>query len=67
HCAVLILHHLTKAATRGYQPERFADSTQILASANAHFFMERHDPKANERSEDSPSTAKAATPNPLEP
>ena len=38
--ATLVLHHVTKAATRGYHPERFADSAQILAAASAHFFME---------------------------
>lgn len=39
--AVLVLHHLTKSATRGYMPERFADSAQILASASCFFNMER--------------------------
>jgi len=38
--ATLVLHHVTKAATRGYHPERFADSAQILAAASTHFFME---------------------------
>ncbi len=37
---VLLLHHVTKTATRGYHPERFADSSQILASASTHFYME---------------------------
>lgn len=37
---VLLLHHVTKSAHRGYHPERFADSSQILASASCHFFLE---------------------------
>jgi AAA domain len=41
HVPVLVLHHLTKSATRGHNAERFADSTQILAAATAHFFLER--------------------------
>ncbi|MEZ0327558.1 MAG: AAA family ATPase [Fimbriimonas sp.] len=36
----LVLHHLTKSAHRGYHPERFADSAQILASASCYHFME---------------------------
>jgi len=40
--ATLVLHHVTKSATRGYHPERFADSAQILAAASTHFFMESH-------------------------
>jgi RecA-family ATPase len=39
--AVLLLHHVTKSQTRGYHPERFADSTQILASSSTHLFLER--------------------------
>ena len=38
--AVLVLHHVTKSAHRGYHPERFADSSQILATASTHFYME---------------------------
>jgi hypothetical protein len=38
--ATVVLHHLTKSAHRGYHPERFADSAQILASASCYFFME---------------------------
>lgn len=41
HVSVLVLHHLTKSATRGWHPERFADSAQILAAASCHFFLER--------------------------
>lgn len=41
HTSILVLHHLTKSATRGWHPERFADSTQILAAASCHFFMDR--------------------------
>jgi hypothetical protein len=40
HVGVLVLHHVTKSATRGYYPERFADSAQILASASCHHFLE---------------------------
>lgn len=40
-CATLILHHLTKSAHRGYYPERFADSAQILATSSTHLFFER--------------------------
>lgn len=36
----MVLHHLTKSSYRGYHPERFADSSQILASASCHFFLE---------------------------
>ena len=43
---VLVLHHLTKSATRGHQPERFADSAQILAAASCHHFLERRDETA---------------------
>ena len=38
--ATVVLHHLTKSAHRGYHPERFADSAQILASASCYFFLE---------------------------
>ncbi|MEZ0327838.1 MAG: AAA family ATPase, partial [Fimbriimonas sp.] len=38
--ATIVLHHLTKTAHRGYHPERFADSAQILASASCYFFLE---------------------------
>lgn len=38
--ATVVLHHLTKSAHRGYHPERFADSSQILATASCYFFME---------------------------
>lgn len=38
--ATIVIHHLTKTAHRGYHPERFADSAQILASASCHFFFE---------------------------
>lgn len=44
--AVLALHHLTKSSTRGHQPERFADSAQILAASSCHFFMDRTDDSA---------------------
>jgi hypothetical protein len=44
HIAVLVLHHLTKSSTRGWHPERFADSAQILAASNCHFFMDREEP-----------------------
>lgn len=37
---MVVLHHVTKSATRGYHQERFADSSQILASASAHVFLE---------------------------
>ena len=40
-CATLVLHHLTKSAHRGYYPERFADSAQILATSSTHLFFER--------------------------
>jgi hypothetical protein len=43
HVSVLVLHHLTKSTTRGWQPERFADSAQILAAASCHFYMERRE------------------------
>lgn len=46
HIAVLILHHLTKSSTRGHQPERFADSAQILAASSCHFFMDRQEESA---------------------
>lgn len=39
--AVLVLHHLTKSSNRNSQPERFADSAQILAAASCYFFMDR--------------------------
>lgn len=39
--SVLLLHHLTKSSSRGHEPERFADSSQILAAASCHFFMDR--------------------------
>lgn len=45
HVAVLVLHHLTKSGTRGTGADRFADSAQILAAADAHFFLERRDGK----------------------
>lgn len=48
HIPVLVLHHLTKSATRGHHPERFADSAQILAAASCHFFMERHELETGE-------------------
>jgi hypothetical protein len=38
--ATIVLHHLTKTAHRGFHPERFADSAQILAGAGCHFFLE---------------------------
>ncbi len=38
--ATVVLHHLTKSAHRGYHPERFADSAQILAGASCHFYLE---------------------------
>jgi hypothetical protein len=38
--ACLILHHLTKSSSRGHAPDRFADSSQILAAATTHFTME---------------------------
>jgi hypothetical protein len=50
HIAVLVLHHVTKSATRGYYPERFADSSQILAAASCHHFMEAfHQPDGTRR------------------
>ncbi|CAN5670081.1 hypothetical protein BH11ARM2_BH11ARM2_00790 [soil metagenome] len=41
HIPVLVLHHLTKSATRAASTERFADSAQILAAASCHFYLER--------------------------
>jgi hypothetical protein len=38
--STLVLHHLTKHGHRGYHPDRFADSAQILASASAYFYLE---------------------------
>lgn len=46
HVSVLVLHHLTKSGTRGHQPERFADSAQILAASSCHFFMDREEETA---------------------
>lgn len=40
NCTVLVLHHVTKSGTRGVTPERFADSSQIIATASAHLFLE---------------------------
>lgn len=41
--SVLVLHHLTKSSSRGGQPDRFADSAQILATASCFFFLDRHE------------------------
>ncbi len=42
HIAVLVLHHLTKSGSRGHQPDRCADSAQILATASTHFILDIH-------------------------
>ncbi len=47
--SVLLLHHLTKSSSRGSQPERFADSAQILAAASCYFFMDRVDIEPEEK------------------
>jgi predicted transcriptional regulator len=39
--SVLILHHITKSTVRGATYQKFAESSQLLAASNAHFFLER--------------------------